>query len=195
MIVANSLAYAADPTLQPGNPNNAISVNKIPFGKDYYFGYAAQLLQAVWFLILLVFFDSHSRATNIRKNEPVFPEESAQEYLPFEPEDMNKEINRVMAQENSDRIKVNDLKKAYVTKNPDGQGHNTLWAVKGISFGVEKGQILGLLGPNGAGKSTTFNIVTGKFPRSTGKVELLGVEIDNCGYDEYQEIGICPQVT
>ena len=100
----------------------------------------------------------------------------------------------MMTKENNDRIKATDLQKVYVTKKEDGQGQNELWAVKGISFGVEKGQILGLLGPNGAGKSTTFNIVTGRFPRSAGKVELLGVEIEKCGYEEYQEIGMCPQV-
>ena len=50
-------------------------------------------------------------------------------------------------------------------------------AVDGISFELERGEILGLIGPNGSGKSTTFNLIAGTFPPSSGSVKLDGREI------------------
>lgn len=43
-------------------------------------------------------------------------------------------------------------------------------AVKGVSFELQKGEILGLIGPNGAGKTTVFNVVNGFYPPSRGEV-------------------------
>src|SRR5688500_11290967 len=45
-------------------------------------------------------------------------------------------------------------------------------AVNGISFAVEKGEVLGFLGPNGAGKSTTMRMITGFIPPSSGSVRI-----------------------
>lgn len=53
-------------------------------------------------------------------------------------------------------------------------------AVRGVSFTVTKGEILGFLGPNGAGKSTTMRMITGYVPPSDGKV-LVG------GHDAWEE--------
>jgi len=47
-------------------------------------------------------------------------------------------------------------------------------ALKGISFDVEEGELLGFLGPNGAGKSTTLKILTGVLYPTSGKAEVLG---------------------
>ena len=47
-------------------------------------------------------------------------------------------------------------------------------AVAGISFRVERGEIVGFLGPNGAGKTTTLRILAGIFPPTTGEVRLAG---------------------
>ena len=59
-------------------------------------------------------------------------------------------------------IEVTNLVKDY------GSHH----AVKGISFTVGEGQIVGLLGPNGAGKSTTMNIMTGYISATSGNVKI-----------------------
>lgn len=75
---------------------------------------------------------------------------------------MRVEAVRVQSDLN-DNIKVINMKKKY----PNG-----FLAVKGLSFGVAKGEIFGLLGPNGAGKSTTFNITTAMIPRSSGDIKL-----------------------
>jgi branched-chain amino acid transport system ATP-binding protein/branched-chain amino acid transport system permease protein len=49
-----------------------------------------------------------------------------------------------------------------------------LLAVNDVSFEVDSAQIIGLIGPNGAGKSTTFNLITGVFPLSSGRIEFEG---------------------
>ena len=55
--------------------------------------------------------------------------------------------------------------------------YGKLQAVKGISFEVYPGEILGFLGPNGAGKSTTIKVLTGQLPLKGGEAKILGREI------------------
>ncbi len=50
-------------------------------------------------------------------------------------------------------------------------------AVKGISFSVAKGEVLGFLGPNGAGKSTTMRMITGFLPPTAGTAVICGHDI------------------
>jgi ABC-2 type transport system ATP-binding protein len=50
-------------------------------------------------------------------------------------------------------------------------------AVKGVSFSVEKGEVLGFLGPNGAGKSTTMRMITGFIPPTSGTASICGFDI------------------
>ena len=52
-----------------------------------------------------------------------------------------------------------------------------LHAVKGISFSVAKGEVLGFLGPNGAGKSTTMRMITGFLPPTSGTAVVCGHDI------------------
>jgi branched-chain amino acid transport system ATP-binding protein len=52
-----------------------------------------------------------------------------------------------------------------------------LTALKDIDLAVEEGQIFGLIGPNGAGKTTFFNLVTGIFPPTTGRITFDGEEV------------------
>ncbi|MEE9252404.1 MAG: ATP-binding cassette domain-containing protein [Thermodesulfobacteriota bacterium] len=59
-------------------------------------------------------------------------------------------------------IKVENLTKRY----------GELVAVNGVSFHVERGEILGFLGPNGAGKTTTMRIITGYIPPTEGSVRI-----------------------
>ena len=47
-------------------------------------------------------------------------------------------------------------------------------ALKGISFGIAAGELVGFLGPNGAGKSTTLKILTGILYPSSGAVDVMG---------------------
>jgi len=50
----------------------------------------------------------------------------------------------------------------------------TVEAVKGISFDIEEGELVGFLGPNGAGKSTTIKILTGILHPTSGSVDIMG---------------------
>jgi ABC-2 type transport system ATP-binding protein len=64
-------------------------------------------------------------------------------------------------------IKVENLTKIFGAKR----------AVNGVSFSVERGEVLGFLGPNGAGKSTTMRMLTGFLPPSSGRVTVGGYDI------------------
>jgi branched-chain amino acid transport system ATP-binding protein len=52
-----------------------------------------------------------------------------------------------------------------------------LKAVDGVSFSVDKGEIVGLIGPNGAGKTTLINIITGVHPATSGQVQFEDTDI------------------
>ena len=52
-----------------------------------------------------------------------------------------------------------------------------LVAIDDLSFHIEKGKIWGMIGPNGAGKSTAFNLVTGFYLPTVGKVYFKGEDI------------------
>lgn len=64
-------------------------------------------------------------------------------------------------------IRVTDITKSY----------GPIEALRGISFEVQPGEIVGLLGPNGAGKSTTIKILTGYLHPDGGTVEIDGLDV------------------
>ncbi|HJQ82553.1 MAG TPA: ABC transporter ATP-binding protein, partial [Candidatus Binatia bacterium] len=61
-------------------------------------------------------------------------------------------------------IEVRDLTKTF----------GTVEAVRGISFRVGRGEIVGFLGPNGAGKTTTMRMLCGIFPPTSGEIRIAG---------------------
>ena len=68
-------------------------------------------------------------------------------------------------------------------------------ALKGISFEVRKGEILGLLGPNGAGKSTTMKILTGYISATGGEVTVDGLDLFREPLETRRRIGYLPEST
>jgi ABC-2 type transport system ATP-binding protein len=84
------------------------------------------------------------------------------------------------------QILVQDLAKTYrvAERDPGLLGavrglvrrrHRTVEALKGVSFSLERGELLGFIGPNGAGKSTTIKILSGILRPSSGRVEVGGL--------------------
>jgi ABC-2 type transport system ATP-binding protein len=78
-------------------------------------------------------------------------------------------------------LKVDELRKTFRLRlkgrqiKPENR-IKTINAVDGISFSVEKGEILAFIGPNGAGKSTTIKLITGILYPDNGAVTLLGMD-------------------
>jgi branched-chain amino acid transport system ATP-binding protein len=65
-----------------------------------------------------------------------------------------------------------------------------LAAVSQLDFHVNKGEILGLIGPNGAGKTTVFNLITGVFPPTRGRVMFDEVDITHKKPHQVAQLGI-----
>ena len=49
--------------------------------------------------------------------------------------------------------------------------------MRGVDLEVRPGERRAVLGPNGAGKTTVFNLISGEFPPSSGRVELFGQDV------------------
>jgi ABC-2 type transport system ATP-binding protein len=70
---------------------------------------------------------------------------------------------------------------------------NDFQALRGISLKVERGDFFALLGPNGAGKSTTIGIIFSLINKTSGTVNICGVDIDQDFPAAKKRIGIVPQ--
>ncbi len=81
-------------------------------------------------------------------------------------------------------LQIDDLRKVYA----DG-----FEALSGVSLQVEQGDFFALLGPNGAGKSTTIGIICSLVEKSSGKVRVFGVDVDDDFPAAKKFIGIVPQ--
>ena len=80
-------------------------------------------------------------------------------------------------------IRIDNLVKSFGPKR----------AVDGISFAVERGEVLGFLGPNGAGKSTTMRMITGFMPPTSGKVTVGGHDVAESPLEAKRLIGYLPE--
>lgn len=83
----------------------------------------------------------------------------------------------------SEAIKVKSLKKSF----------GPIHAVRGVSFDVNYGEVLGFLGPNGAGKSTTMKMITGFLEPTAGTVEVNGHDVLEQPLAVKQSIGYLPE--
>ena len=80
-------------------------------------------------------------------------------------------------------IRVENLTKRYAG----------VTALNGVSFEVQRGEIVGFLGPNGAGKSTTMRILTGFIPASSGRVEVAGLDVFEHSLEVRERVGYMPE--
>jgi ABC-2 type transport system ATP-binding protein len=80
-------------------------------------------------------------------------------------------------------IRIENLVKAFGSKR----------AVDGISFSVERGEVVGFLGPNGSGKSTTMRMITGYYAPTGGSVRVGGHDVTESPMEAKRLIGYLPE--
>lgn len=80
-------------------------------------------------------------------------------------------------------LTVSELKKSF----------GPIQAVKGVSFTVKKGEVLGFLGPNGAGKTTTMRMITGFLPPTSGSATICGHDVQTDPVGAKRCIGYLPE--
>jgi ABC-2 type transport system ATP-binding protein len=80
-------------------------------------------------------------------------------------------------------IEVHQLTKRYARHE----------AVRGISFSVGKGEIVGFLGPNGAGKTTTMRMLSGYLPPTSGNATVAGFDVFRQSLQARAKIGYMPE--
>lgn len=80
-------------------------------------------------------------------------------------------------------IEVENLTKRYART----------WAVSGVSFSVQAGEIVGLLGPNGAGKSSTLRILACYTPATSGSARIAGFDVFTESHEVLSRIGYMPE--
>jgi ABC-2 type transport system ATP-binding protein len=80
-------------------------------------------------------------------------------------------------------IKAENLKKVY----------GAIKAVDGISFEVNKGEIVGFLGPNGAGKTTTMKILTCFIGATEGTASIAGFDVEKNSFEVRSRVGYLPE--
>ncbi|EGR34524.1 hypothetical protein IMG5_008730 [Ichthyophthirius multifiliis] len=145
---------------------------------DQWNQYALLLVFQCFFFLMITFLcDKWKYSLTKQNNQALITNQQ-----PAQDPGVLQEVLRVENQENQDSIKAIKIHKVY----PNG-----FHAVKGTTFGVQKGQIFGLLGPNGAGKSTTFNIITANIPKCAGKVFFKDKQLQGNQY--FDDVGVCPQ--
>ncbi|QAY58847.1 ABC transporter ATP-binding protein [Microbacterium protaetiae] len=85
-------------------------------------------------------------------------------------------------------IRAANLVKTYKVK-----GKPDFRAVDDLSFEVAPGESFGLLGPNGAGKSTTMKMIGAVSTRTSGDLEILGLDPNRYGPEIRSRLGVVPQ--
>ena len=84
------------------------------------------------------------------------------------------EVDNVSMKFNLSREKVDSLKDYIFTTIKREIQYYEFWALKNVSFSVEKGDRVGILGLNGAGKSTLLKVISGVFKPTEGHVDKHG---------------------
>ncbi len=80
-------------------------------------------------------------------------------------------------------VEVENLVRAY----------GSFLAVRGVSFSIEAGEVVGLLGPNGAGKSTTMKILTGFLAPTAGTATVCGHDVLTDPVSAQEQLGYLPE--
>ena len=88
-------------------------------------------------------------------------------------------------------ISFQSVSKSYPA--PRGPKGSTFMALDGVSLDIEQGEFFGLLGPNGAGKTTMISILAGLTRATSGKVSVLGSDVQTDYAAARRKLGVVPQ--
>ena len=88
-------------------------------------------------------------------------------------------------------ISFQSVSKAY--PSPRGPSHNAFMALDAVSLDIEQGEFFGLLGPNGAGKTTLISILAGLTRATSGRVMVLGSDVQTDYAQARRKLGVVPQ--
>ena len=84
------------------------------------------------------------------------------------------EVNNVSMGYRVDRSKVSTLKEWAVSKLKRQLNYEMFWALRDVTFDVEKSEVVGIIGRNGAGKSTILKLISGLFKPTEGTIVTKG---------------------
>ena len=93
-------------------------------------------------------------------------------------------MTSVQPQAGTPALEIRNLRKTY---------DNGVEALKGIDLVVQPGDFYALLGPNGAGKSTTIGIISSLVNKTSGTVNIFGVDLDSRRSEAMRLLGLVPQ--
>jgi len=89
---------------------------------------------------------------------------------------------------------VDRLAEVIVAEDLEKRFGNFL-AVNRVSFSVSEGEVFGFLGPNGAGKTTTMKMIQCVSPKTSGRLEVFGMDVNTRQAEIKGLIGVVPQET
>ncbi len=88
-------------------------------------------------------------------------------------------------------ISFQSVSKAYA--NPRGPQGSTFLALDQVCLDIQQGEFFGLLGPNGAGKTTLITILAGLARATSGRVSVLGSDVQSDFLQARRKLGVVPQ--
>jgi branched-chain amino acid transport system ATP-binding protein len=79
---------------------------------------------------------------------------------------------------------------SLLTLDQVGKNFGGVQAVKGLTFSINRSEIVGLIGPNGSGKSTSVNLISGTLPVSEGQISFAGRNVNNLPISARVKLGL-----
>lgn len=174
-ITLNLFSTACDGDVLSSNPGGILAYG----GPILYL-----ILQCIILFALLVWFDTGSAGSSVRK---LF---ERKHQTKSEENETDEEVAKELTRVTSSGVDENGLRVMNLTKS---FGKNT--AVDNVTFGIKRGEVFALLGPNGAGKSTTISLIRGdiKPSRNGGDVFVEDVSVSKNLAAARANLGVCPQ--
>ncbi|BFZ57177.1 hypothetical protein PYCC9005_004228 [Savitreella phatthalungensis] len=137
------------------------------------------VLQGAGLFIFLVWYDSGKPVPWQRMRIALADTSAASEF----DEDVSLEAQRIKSGDESDILQVLGVSKNF----------GRVAALRDVTFGAKRNQVLALLGPNSAGKTTLYSIIRGEIKPSSGDVLVAGESITSAKNAARAALGVCPQ--